>query len=120
MSLSDIVSIMSILIKVGTEIRARLDSQNEANEDLLLLTTNLQILLKFFEDTENEVIIKTNSSEFVNIVDILQSIAQSCTSCAKALGVEPAGTAPATQKTGMNARKVAKQVWNFHKDSWSC
>lgn len=113
MLVSDIVCVLTILIKVGTEIKTRLDSLNEASEDLLLLTTNLQVLLKLFEDTGNEDIIKRHSSEFVNIMDILQSIAQSCTSCAKALGVEPAGTMTATQKTGMNVKKVVKRVWNF-------
>jgi hypothetical protein len=113
MSVSDILSTVNILIKLGIAIKSRLSSLNQATDDLLLLTANLQVLLKVFEEPENEDIIKTHSSEIVNMLDILQGIAQTCTSCAKALGVELAGATTATQKTGMNGKKFAKRVWTF-------
>jgi len=113
MSLSDFLSTLNILIKLGIEIKTRLDSLNQATDDLLLFTANLYVLLKVFEEPENEDIIKTHSSEIVNMLDVLQGIAQTCTSCAKALGVELAGATTATQKKGMNGKKFAKQVWTF-------
>ncbi|KAF2257677.1 hypothetical protein CC78DRAFT_201579 [Lojkania enalia] len=113
MSVSDILSTLNILIKLGTEIKTRFDSLNQATDDLLLLTANLRVLLKVFEEPENEDIIKTHSSEIVAILDILQGIAQSCTSCAKALGIELAGATAVTQKTGMNGKKFAKRAWTF-------
>ena len=113
MSASNILSTLNILIKLGTEIKTRLDSLNQATDDLLLLTASLQVLLKVFEEPENEDIIKTHSSEIVTMLDILQGIAQSCTSCAKALGVELAGATTVTQKTGMNGNFFAKRVWTF-------
>ncbi|KAL5113147.1 hypothetical protein ACEQ8H_008989 [Pleosporales sp. CAS-2024a] len=113
MSLSDILSTLTILIKLGTEIKTRFDSLNQATDDLLLLTANLRVLLKVFEEPENEDIIKTHSSEIVVILDILQGIAQSCTSCAKALGIELAGATAVTQKTGLNSKNIAKRAWTF-------
>lgn len=105
MSVLDILSTLNILIKLGTEIKTRFDSLNQATDDLLLLTANLRVLLKVFEEPENEDIIKTHPLEIVAILDILQGIAQSCTSCAKALSDELAGA---------TAVKVfAKRVWTF-------
>lgn len=115
MSVSDILSTLNILIKLGTEIKNRFDSLNQATDDLLLLTANLRVLLKVFEEPENEDIIKTHSSEIVTILDILQGIAQSCTSCAKALGIELAGATAVTQKTGMNGKRFAKRAWTFNR-----
>jgi hypothetical protein len=113
MSVSDILFTVNILIKLGTEIKTRFDSLNQATDDLLLLTANLRVLLKVFEEPENEDITKTHSSEIVAILDILQGIAQSCTSCAEALGVELAGATAVTQKTGMNGKRFAKRLWTF-------
>ncbi|PVH69867.1 hypothetical protein DL98DRAFT_661456 [Cadophora sp. DSE1049] len=113
MSVSDILSTLTILIKLGIEIKDRLDSLNQATDDLLLLAANLQVLLKVFEEPENEDIIKNHSSEIVTMLDILQGIAQLCTSFAKELGVEIAGATTVSQKTGMNGKKFAKRVWTF-------
>ncbi|KAK0767246.1 hypothetical protein N5P37_000980, partial [Trichoderma harzianum] len=107
----DILSTLNFLIKLGLEIKTRLDSLNQAAGDLQLLTTNLQLLLKVFENPVNGDIIKTNLSEFVNILDVLQSIAHSCTECAKALDTDLAGATTATEKT----KRFVKRIWTFNR-----
>ncbi|PKK42611.1 hypothetical protein CI102_14855 [Trichoderma harzianum] len=107
----DILSTLNFLIKLGLEIKTRLDSLNQAAGDLQLLTTNLQLLLKVFENPVNGDIIKTNLSEFVNILDVLQSIAHSCTECAKALDTDLAAATTATEKT----KRFVKRIWTFNK-----
>ncbi|KAK4148149.1 uncharacterized protein C8A04DRAFT_33653 [Dichotomopilus funicola] len=110
MSAMDIVSTVNILINLGLEIQNRLDSLNQAAEELQLLTTNLQLLLDVFESPVNENIFKGNVSQFVTILDVLQSIARSCAECAKALDIDPAGATIAA-KTGSRGKKFVKRLW---------
>jgi hypothetical protein len=114
MSTLDILSTLNILIKLGLEIKTRLDSLNQTAEDLQLLTTNLILLLKVFENPVNEDIIKTHVSEFVNILDILQNITHSCTKCAKFLDIDLTGATIAT-KTEARGKKFVKRIWAFNK-----
>ena len=114
MSALDILSTLNILIKLGSEIQTRLDSLNQAVEDLQLLNTNLKLLCRLFESPMNEDIIKTHGSEFVNIADVLQSITHSCTKCAKALNIDLAGATLAS-KTEARGKKFVKRIWAFNK-----
>ncbi|KAJ4865033.1 hypothetical protein T069G_01563 [Trichoderma breve] len=107
----DILSTLSFLIKLGLEIKARLDSLDQAAEDLGLLTANLRLLQGVFENPVNGDIVKANLSEFVSILDVLQSIANSCKECAKALDTDLAGAKSAAEKT----KRVFKRIWNFGK-----
>ena len=110
---ADIVSTLGTLIKLGLEIKARLDSLNQAAEDLQLLTTNLMLLLKIFENPVNETLVKTHVSEFVYILDVLQSIAHSCTKCAKALDIDLAGATTTIKKAEGRGMKFIKRLWAF-------
>lgn len=107
----DILSTLSFLINLGLEIKARLDSLDQAAEDLGLLTANLRLLQGVFENPVNGDIVKANLSEFVSILDVLQSIANSCKECAKALDTDLAGAKSAAEKT----KRVFKRIWNFGK-----
>lgn len=100
---------MTILINLGSEIKNRLDSLNQAAEELQLLTTNLILLLKVFEDPRSEDMIKTNVPEFTSILNVLQSIARSYTECAKALDIELTGATIATQ-TESYSKKFVKRI----------
>jgi hypothetical protein len=111
----DILSTLSILIKLGVEIQTRLDGLNQAAEDLQLLNTNLQLLFKVFEDPASEDIFKNHSSEFLNILNVLQSIVESCTKCAKALDIDFAGATIVVKKTDARSKKYAKRIWAFNK-----
>ncbi|KAK5629071.1 hypothetical protein RRF57_004786 [Xylaria bambusicola] len=92
----------------------RLDSLNQAAEDLRLLNTNLGLLLKVFENPVNEDIIKAQVSEFIHILDILQSIAHSCAKCAKALDIDLAGAA-ATKRAETHGRRFIKRIWALNR-----
>ncbi|TFB00433.1 hypothetical protein CCMA1212_007560 [Trichoderma ghanense] len=111
----DIISTLKILIKLGTEIKTRLDSLDKAAEDLQLLTTNLKLLLMVFQNSISEDVIKTNLSEFINILDILQSIAQLCTKCAKVLEIDLDGTTTASDTAGARGKKLVKRIRAFNK-----
>ncbi|PVH92647.1 hypothetical protein DM02DRAFT_543204 [Periconia macrospinosa] len=111
MSVGDILSVVTILINVGMDLYTRIDSVKQAPDDLLLLTTNLKVLQKVFEEPEND--IDTYSSEFMRMLVILESIRESCNRCAKVLGVEPAGTTTAIQKTAMNGKSWTKRARIF-------
>ncbi|PHH62898.1 hypothetical protein CDD81_6616 [Ophiocordyceps australis] len=115
MSVSDILTTLNVLIKLGQEIKDRLDSLNQAAEDLHLLTTNLQILLTVFENPDNENIIKKHVSEFVALLDVLQSIADSCTKCAKALDIEPSGEKNAGDNRELSGKKLLRRIWILNK-----
>lgn len=56
----DIIATLKILIKLGSEIKTRLDSLDQAAEDLQLPTTNLKLLLIVFQDPVSEDVIKTH------------------------------------------------------------
>jgi hypothetical protein len=116
MSAMDIVSTVTILISLGSEIKNRLDSLNQAAEELQLLTTNLTHLLKVFESLVNEDIFKTNALQFVPILDLLESIARSCRECAKALDIDLAGATTAA-KTESRGKKLVKRLRAFSKIS---
>ncbi|KAL7919034.1 hypothetical protein ACQKWADRAFT_302440 [Trichoderma austrokoningii] len=106
----DILITLNFLIKLGAEIKTRLGSLNQSAGDLQLLTTNLHLLLNVFENPNTGEIVKANLSEFVNILDVLQSIAHSCTECARALDTELAGATTAAEKT----KRLVKRIWAFH------
>ena len=103
MSGSDIVSTLNVLIKLGSEIKTRLDALNQAAEDFQLLTRSLTDLMKVFEDPVNEEIIKTHGTEFVNVLHVLQSIAHTCTKFVKALDIDLAGPMTASKNTGLHS-----------------
>ncbi|ETS04897.1 hypothetical protein M419DRAFT_73306 [Trichoderma reesei RUT C-30] len=111
----DIISTLQILIKLGSEIKTRLDSLDHAAEDLQLLTTNLRLLLSVFQDPIGEDVIRNHLSEFVNILDILQSIAQLCMKCAKVLDIDLDGATTTSDKTGACGRKFVKRLRAFNK-----
>ncbi|KAH7630361.1 hypothetical protein B0T09DRAFT_321650 [Sordaria sp. MPI-SDFR-AT-0083] len=114
MSAMDIVSTVHLLINLGLDIKSRLDSLNQAAEELQLLTTNLIILSKVFEDPVHEDIFKSNVKEFTIILDVLQSIGQSCAECAKALDIDIAGAKIAT-KTESRSKRFMKRIWAFNR-----
>jgi hypothetical protein len=115
MSVSDIHTTLNVLIKLGQEIKKRLNSLNQAAEDLHLLIVNLQLLTTIFENPANADIIKTHNAEFVAMLDVLQSIAESCAKCAKALDIEP----PAEKNVGGNkeifGKKLIRRIWILNK-----
>ncbi|EGZ70965.1 hypothetical protein NEUTE2DRAFT_159242 [Neurospora tetrasperma FGSC 2509] len=101
MSAMDIVSTVTILINLGMEIKASAADYQS-------------LLLKVFKDPVNEDIIQANASEFIIILNILESIGQSCKECAKALDIELAGASIAT-KTESGGKKFFKRIWAFNK-----
>ncbi|KAL8634329.1 MAG: hypothetical protein Q9228_008077, partial [Teloschistes exilis] len=105
MSAFDIISTLNIIINLGLDIKARFESLNQASEEINLLNTKLRLLCKLFEDRGNDDIITTHLSEIAMIVDIVQSIAQSYTTCAKALGVEIPATNTAATKPEARGKK---------------
>ncbi|PHH87963.1 hypothetical protein CDD83_8164 [Cordyceps sp. RAO-2017] len=115
MSVSDILTTLNVLIKLGQEIKNRLDSLNQAAEDLHLLTTNLQLLLTVFENPANENLMKTHLSEFVALLDVLQGIADSCAKCAKALDIEPSGENNVGDNKGFAGKKLLRRIWILNK-----
>lgn len=115
MSAFDIISTLNIIIKLGLDIKARFESFNKAAEEINLLNTKLRLLCKLLEDRGNDDIITTHLSEVAMIVDIVQSIAQSYTACAQALGVEIPTTNNATTKPEARGKKYVKRIWAFYK-----
>lgn len=111
----DIVGTIGIIIKLGTEIKTRLDSLNQAAEELQLLNTNLSLLLNLFENPVNNTFIKTHVLELACILDILQSIAHSCTNCAMALDVDITGATNATKKAEGRGYRFIKRLRAFTK-----
>ena len=115
MSAFDIISTLNIIINLGLDIKARFESLNQAAEEINLLNTKLRLLCKLFEDRRNDDIITTHLPEIAMIVDIVQSIAQSYTKCAKALGVEIPATNTAASKPEARGKKYVKRLWAFYK-----
>ncbi|KAL7807409.1 hypothetical protein V8C26DRAFT_414763 [Trichoderma gracile] len=111
----DIIATLQILIKLGSEIKTRLNSLDQAAEDLQLLTTNLKLLLSVFQNPIGEDVIKSHLSEFVNILDILQSIAQLCMKCAKVLDIDLDGATTTPDKTEARGKKFVKRIRAFNK-----
>ncbi|KAJ4159453.1 uncharacterized protein LMH87_008353 [Akanthomyces muscarius] len=111
MLIGDIHSTLLVLIKLGCEIKSRLEALNQAAEDLQLLTANLQLLVTVFENPANETILAAHVAEFVAILDILESIAKSCTKCAKALEVDSARAPPAHDTIEAFGRKMIRRIW---------
>ncbi|KAM3546782.1 hypothetical protein ARSEF1564_000358 [Beauveria bassiana] len=111
MLIGDIQSTLLVLIKLGVELKARLDALNQAAEDLQLLTTNLRLLLIVFENPANESILKEHVSEFVAILDILQSIAKSCAKSGKLLDMDPSGQAAADGGRDAFGKKMIRRIW---------
>ncbi|KAI1259892.1 hypothetical protein F5Y18DRAFT_432864 [Xylariaceae sp. FL1019] len=113
MSGADILSTLNILIKLGFEIMDRLDSLDRAAEDLQLLNSSLELLLKMFANPANQNIIETHPTEFLSILNILQSIVRSYTKFAKALNVS-ASTANNARKTTLErGRGAVRRIWTF-------
>lgn len=115
MSAFDIISTLNIVINLGLDIKARFESFNKAAEEINLLNTKLRLLCKLFEDPGIDGIITTHLSEVAMIVDIVQSIAQSYTNCAKTLGVEIPATNTAATKPDAHGKKYARRIWAFYK-----
>ena len=87
MSAFDIISTLNIIINLGLNIKARFESFNIAAEEINLLNTKVDLLCKLFEERRNDNIITTRLSEIGTLEDIVQSIKESYTKCAKALSV---------------------------------
>ena len=115
MSALDIISTLKIIIDLGLEIKARFESLDQAAEEINLLNTKLRLLCKLFEDRGNDDIITTHLSEIAMMVDIVQSITQSYTKCAKTLGVEIPATNTATIKPEARGRKYFRRLWALYK-----
>lgn len=116
MSAFDIISTLNIIINLGLDIKARFESFNQAAEEINLLNTKLRLLCKLFEDRGCDDIITIHLSEVAVIVDIVQSIAQSYTKCAKTLGVEvPETTSTAAAKPEARGKKYVKRLWVFYR-----
>lgn len=111
MLVGDIQSTLLVLIKLGVELKARLDAINQAAEDLQLLTTSLRLLLIVFENPANDSILKEHVSEFVAILDILESIAKSCAKCGKVLDMDPSGQMAADGNRDVFGRKLIRRMW---------
>jgi hypothetical protein len=111
MSVGDVLGIVTILINVGMDLYNRIDSIKQAPNDLQLLTDQLEVLSKVLKESEND--IKAYSSGFTRMLNILKSIQDSYNKCARILGVEPAGTIIATQKTAINGKSFTKRVVIF-------
>ena len=115
MSDSPIQTTLTLLIKVGLEIKDRLDALDQAAEDLQLLNTNLKLLLTVFENPLHEDIIKAHNSEFINILDILEGIAKSCAKCAAALDINLGGEVNTTRNIEAFGKKIVRRLWTFNK-----
>ncbi|KAK4696579.1 hypothetical protein P7C71_g1359, partial [Lecanoromycetidae sp. Uapishka_2] len=115
MSAFDIISTLNIIINLGFDIKARFESFHKAAEEINLLNTKLRVLCTLFEDRGNDDIFTAHLREVGMIVDIVQSIAQSYTNCAKALGVEIPATNTAITKPEAHGKKYVKRVWLFYK-----
>lgn len=111
----DIISTLNIIINLGLDIKARFASLDQAAEEINLLNTKLRLLCKLFEDRGHGDIITTHLWEIATIVDIVQSIAQSYTKCAKTLGIEIPATNTATTKLETRSKKYVKRLWAFYK-----
>lgn len=85
MSAGDILSVVTILVSVGKDLHNRCVAMKQVDDDLLLLTAQLESLKKVFKDLENNVI-STSSSELIRMLSLLQSIQDTYDKCAKVLG----------------------------------
>lgn len=108
---SDIVSALTFIIQFGVEVKDRLDSLNQAADELKLLNVTLVSLLKAFENPTNK--INTEGSEFLVMLEILDSIKDSCKKCANALDKNRAGATDAT-KIELYGKKFFKRLWNLY------
>ncbi|KAI6573808.1 hypothetical protein MCOR09_002648 [Pyricularia oryzae] len=109
---SDIVSALTFIIQFGVEVKDRLDSLNQAADELKLLNVTLVSLLKAFENPTNK--INTEGSEFLVMLEILDSIKDSCKKCANALDKNRAGATDAT-KIELYGKKFFKRLWNLYR-----
>lgn len=107
----DIISTLTININLGLDIKARIESLNQAAEEFNLLNTKLRLLCKLFEDPGNDDIITTHLSEISMFENTVQSILQSYTKCAKALRVEIPATDTATTKPEARGMKYFKRAF---------
>lgn len=112
MSVGDVLSVVGFLVGVGKEIYDRCEAIKEldTNKDIPLLTMHLEILMQTFKGPE-KVVILTNSSKFVGMLGILESIEKSYRKCAKAMGFDVSGTTSAMQKTARNSQSITRRLW---------
>jgi hypothetical protein len=111
MSVGDILGIVTVLIKVGVDLYNRIDSIKQSPSELQLFTDQLEVLLKVLKECENG--IKADSSGFTRMLNRMKSIQESYNKCTRILGVDPAGTIAATQKTAIDGRSFTKRVVIF-------
>lgn len=121
MSAPEILSTLDVLIKLGSEIQSRLASIPRAVEDLKMLDTQLRLFVSMFQNPENKDI--PLMSEFLIIPRVLESIADLCTKCAKALDIDlvagatnAANTANATSATITEpyGKKLVRRIRAFY------
>ncbi|KAI6306648.1 hypothetical protein MCOR30_011747, partial [Pyricularia oryzae] len=109
---SEIVSALTFIIQFGVEVKDRLDSLNQAADELKLLNVTLVSLLKAFENPTNK--INTEGTEFLVMLEILDSIKDSCKKCANALDKNRAGATDAT-KIELYGKKFFKRLWTLYR-----
>ncbi|KAI0143817.1 hypothetical protein GGR57DRAFT_518126 [Xylariaceae sp. FL1272] len=113
MSGAEILTTLNVLIKLGFEIMDRLDSLDRAAEDLQLLNSSLELLLKMFANPANQNIIETHPTEFLTILNILQSIVHSYTKFAKALNISSSSANNARKTTLERSKGAVRRLWTF-------
>ncbi|TLD22370.1 hypothetical protein PspLS_07768 [Pyricularia sp. CBS 133598] len=103
MMASNIVSALTFIIQFGVEVKDRLDSLNQAADELKLLNVTLMSLLKAFENPTSK--INTQGSEFLVMLEILDSIKDSCKKYVYALDKNRAGATDATKTEFHGSRR---------------
>ncbi|QUC15772.1 uncharacterized protein UV8b_00013 [Ustilaginoidea virens] len=105
----ELLSTLQVLIKLGSEIKTRVDSIPRAAEDLQLLDTELRLLVTLFQNPANKDI--PLMSEFVIIPHVPESIADLCTKFAMTLDIDLAAGATMATKTGPHGKRFVKRMW---------
>lgn len=109
----ELLSTLQVLIKLGSEIKTRVDSIPRAAEDLQLLDTELRLLVTLFQNPANKDI--PLMSEFVIIPHVPESIADLCTKFAMTLDIDLAAGATMATKTGPHGKRFVKRMWALYK-----
>ena len=115
MSAFEIIPTLDIIIRLGLDIKARFESLNQAAEEIDFLNIKLRLFCELFEDRRNDDISTSHLPEIAMFVEIIESIKQSYTKCAKTLGVEIPATNTAASKPEARGRKYVKRLWAFYK-----
>ena len=119
---TEIVSTIETIVKLGLEIKARIELFKQATEDFTLLITSLSLLQPLFENKQTGELFDSQQGELAHILSLFKSIAESCANCAKRLDITAPGFNDARGKDKdrvyhwygtHNIRKKTKQAWAF-------